>query len=67
MLVIFSKIELETPPFLIAIQFYSNIDKKNALAKAHKKFQRGQHSEIFLLTLKEQDKTKNGIAPRYGK
>ena len=28
------------------------------LARAHKKFQRGQHSEIYLLTLKEQDKTK---------
>ena len=25
---IFSKIELETPPFLTVIQFYSNIDKK---------------------------------------
>ena len=28
MQVIFSKIELETPPFLTVIQFYSNIDKK---------------------------------------
>ena len=28
------------------------------LARAHKKFQRDQHSEIYLLTLKEQDKTK---------
>ena len=28
------------------------------LARAHKKFQRGQHSEIYLLTLKKQDKTK---------
>ena len=28
MQVIFSKIELETSPFLIAIQFYSNIDEK---------------------------------------
>ena len=28
------------------------------LARAHKKFQREQHSEIYLLTLKEQDKTK---------
>ena len=28
------------------------------LARAHKKFQRGQQSEIYLLTLKEQDKTK---------
>ena len=28
------------------------------LARAHKKFQRGRHSEIYLLTLKKQDKTK---------
>ena len=28
------------------------------LARAHKKFQRGQHSEIYLLSLKKQDKTK---------
>ena len=28
------------------------------LARVHKKFQREQHSEIYLLTLKEQDKTK---------
>ena len=28
------------------------------LARAHRKFQRGQHSEIYLLTLKKQDKTK---------
>ena len=28
MQVIFSKIELETPPFLTVIQFYSNIDEK---------------------------------------
>ena len=28
MQVIFTKIELETPPFLTVIQFYSNIDKK---------------------------------------
>ena len=28
------------------------------LARTHKKFQRGQHSEIYLLTLSEQDKTK---------
>ena len=26
--VIFSKIKLETPPFLAVIQFYSNIDEK---------------------------------------
>ena len=31
---------------------------KNVLAKAHKKFQRGQHPEIYLLTLNKQDKTK---------
>ena len=34
---------------------------KNVLATAHKRFQRGQHSEIYLLTLKEQDKTKMGL------
>ena len=28
------------------------------LARAHKKFQRGKHSEIYLVTLKGQDKTK---------
>ena len=28
------------------------------LARAHKKFERDQHSEIYLLTLKEQDNTK---------
>ena len=33
------------------------ISRKNVLARAHKKFQRGQHSEIYLLTLKERDKT----------
>ena len=31
---------------------------KNVLARAHKKFPRGQHPEIYLLTLKRQDKTK---------
>ena len=61
MQVIFSKIKLETPPFLTVIQFYSNIDK-NLLARTHKKFQRGQHSEICILTLKEQDKTKMELA-----
>ena len=55
---IFSKIELEISPFLtIVIQFYSNIGKK-VLSRAHKKFLCEQHSEIYLLTLKEQDKTK---------
>ena len=42
---------------MTVIQFYSNIDEKR-LARAHKKFQHGQHSEIYLLTLKKQDKTK---------
>ena len=57
MQVIFSKIELEISPFLTVIQFYSNI-VENVLARAHQKFQRGQHSEIYLLTFKKQDKTK---------
>ena len=48
MQVIFSKIELETSPFLIAIQFYSNIDEKRICKSPHS-FQRGQHSEIYLL------------------
>ena len=33
------------------------------MARAHKKFQHGQHSEIYLLTLKEQDKTKMELSP----
>ena len=67
MQVIFSKTEHETPPFLTVIQFYNDIDKKNVLARAHQKFQPSQHSEIYLLTLKEQNKTKMELPPRYGK
>ena len=62
--VICAKIKLEISPFLTAIQFCGNINK-NVLARAHKKFQRGRHAEIYSLTLKEQDKSK--IASRYGK
>ena len=41
------------------MQFYTLVTlTKNVLARAHKKFQRGQHSEIYLLTLNKQDKTK---------
>ena len=47
------------------------ISTKNALARAYKKFQPGRHAEVYLQTLKEQDRTKNRnqnrIAPRYGK
>ena len=50
MQVIFSKIELQTPLFLTVIQFYSNIDEKRV--------GKSPHSEIYLQTLKEQDKTK---------
>ena len=57
MQVIFSKIEIEISPFLTVINFYSNI-VENVFARAHKKFHRGHHSEIYILTLKEQDKTK---------
>ena len=57
MQVIFSKIELEISSFLTVKQFYSNIAEK-CLARAHKKVKRGQHSEIYLLILKEQDTTK---------
>ena len=49
MQVIFSKIELEISPFLTVIQFYSNIVEKR-VGKTQKKFQRGQHSKIYLLT-----------------
>ena len=45
------------PLFLTVIQFYRNINEKR-VGKSQKKFQRRQHSEICLLTLKEQDKTK---------
>ena len=62
MQVIFSKIELEIPPFLTVMQFYDIISYKNLLARAHKKFQCGQHSETYVLTLKEQDKTKMELA-----
>ena len=34
------------------------IFSKIELERAHKKFQRGQHSEIYLLPLKEKGKTK---------
>ena len=57
MQVIFSKIELEIPPFLTANSFIVK-STKNVLVRAHKKFQRGQHSAIYLLTLKEQEKAK---------
>ena len=39
------------------IQFYSNIDEKR-VGKSPQKFQRGQHSETYSLSLKKQDKTK---------
>ena len=35
-----------------------NVGLASLLGKTHKKFERCQHSEIYLLTLKEQDKTK---------
>ena len=57
MQVIFSKIELETPPVLTVIQFYSNIDEKR-VGKSQQEISTWRHSEIYLLTLKEQDKTK---------
>ena len=34
------------------------------LAKDHKKFQRSQHSEIYLLTFKDEDKTKMELPVR---
>ena len=58
MQVIFSKIELEISPFLTIIQFYSSIIEKRVGKSGLKKFQREQDSETYLLTLKEQNKTK---------
>ena len=59
MQVIFSKIELEISPFLKVIQFYSNIVEKRVgkSPPGREKFLCEQHSEICLLTLREQDKT----------
>ena len=55
--VIFSKIELEISPFLTEIQFCSNSNEKRA-GKSPQEIQRSRHAEIYLLTLKGQDKTK---------
>ena len=58
MQVIFSKIELEISPFLTVIQFYSSIIGKRVGKSGLRKFQREQDSETYLLTVKEQNKTK---------
>ena len=45
--------------FWTPVKWQSTHSRSNiSMARAHKKFQRGQHSEIYLLTLKKQDKTK---------
>ena len=64
MQVIFSKIELGISPFLTVIQFYktmySNIGKKRVGKSPQEISVRTseKQSEIYLLTLKEQGKTK---------
>ena len=57
MQVIFSKIELEISPFLTVIQFYSNIGKKR-VGKSPQEISVRTTFRIYLLALKEQDKTK---------
>ena len=52
--VIFSKIELETPPFLTAIQFYSNIDEKR-VGKRPREISTLPTFRNTLTNLKEQD------------
>ena len=49
--------ELGIPPFLTVIQFYRNIDKKR-VGKSPQEISPGRHTEMYLLALKEQDKTK---------
>ena len=55
--VIFSKIELETPPFLTVIQFYSNIDEKR-VGKRPREISTLPTFRNTLTNLKEQDNTK---------
>ena len=57
MQVIFSKIELETPPFLTVIQFYSNIDEKR-VGKSPREISTLPTFRNTLTNLKEQDNTK---------
>ena len=66
MQVICSKIELETPPFLTVIQFYSNIDKKR-VGKNPQEISTWPTFRNILTNLKGTRKNQNGIAPRYGK
>ena len=59
MQVIFSKIQLETSPFLTVIQFYSNIDEKR-VGKSPQEISTWPTFRNILtnLKLKKQDKTK---------
>ena len=66
MQVTFSKIELETPPVLTVIQFYSNIDNKR-VGKSPQEISTWPTFRNILTNLKETRYNQNGIAPRYGK
>ena len=54
---IFSKIELETPPFLTVIQFYSNIDEKR-VGKSSQEISTWPTFRNILTNLKGTSKTK---------
>ena len=54
---IFPVDESKISPFLTVIVFVGRL-KKNVLAGVHKKFERAQHTEIYLLGLKVQYKPK---------
>ena len=56
----FAKNESEISPFLTMIILYEN-SNKNVLAGAHKKSERVQHTEIYLLGLKVQYKHKTKL------
>ena len=56
----FAKNESEISPFLTMIILYENLNK-NVLAGAHKKSERVQHTEIYLLGLKVQYKHKTKL------
>ena len=62
--VVFAKNESEISTFLTIIVLWGNLNK-NVLAGAHKRSERIQHTEIYLLGLKVRYEHK--IAPRYGR
>ena len=53
MQVIFSKIELGSPPFLTVIQFYSNIDETQVGKRLQEIATWPTYSDVYLLILKE--------------